>query len=184
MPFYSRIFLLFLLLGTAVQADQQGIVVRQAKVYSDANSASGQVGKITAGTRVSIFERRGGWQEIFSEERSMIGWVRSYQVRAGTASSQVITEQKEDSRGFLSGLAAFSRKASGFFTQDSKATSSGTATIGVRGLSESEINSAQADFDELEKMKGNASNRKRMKKFAEAGGLKASQVAHIPGADK
>ena len=184
MHLFLRIFLLFLLLGTAVQADQQGIVVRQAKVYADASSASGQVGKIAAGTRVSIFERRGGWQEIFSEERSMIGWVRSFQVRAGTASSQVITEQKEDSRGFLSGLAAFSRKASGFFTQDATATSSSTATIGVRGLSESEINSAQADFDELEKMKKYASSRKRMKKFVEVGGLKANEVAHIPGTDK
>ena len=114
----------------------------------------------------------------------MIGWVRSYQVRAGTASSPVITEQKEDSRGFLSGLAAFSRKASGFFTQDSKATSAGTATIGVRGLSESEINSAQADFDELEKMEKYASSRKRMTSFAETGGLKANKVAHIPGAVK
>jgi uncharacterized protein YraI len=184
MHLFARIFLLFLLLGTAVQADQQGIVVRQAMVYADASSASAQVGNISAGTRVSIFERRGGWQEIFSEERSMIGWVRSYQVRASTASSQVITEQKEDSRGFLSGLAAFSRKASGFFTQDSKATSSGTATIGVRGLSESEINSAQADFDELEKMKKYASNRKRMTSFVEAGGLKANKVAHIPQAGK
>ena len=180
MHLISRLFLLFLLLGTVVQADQQGIVVRQAKVYTDANSASAQVGKITAGTRVSIFERQGGWQEIFSEERSIAGWVRSYQVRAATGNNQVITEQKEDSRGFLSGLAAFSRKASGFFTQDATATSSGTATIGVRGLSESEINSAQADFAELEKMKEYASSRKRVTRFAKKGGLKANKVKHIP----
>ncbi len=184
MHIFARILLLFLLLGTAVQADQQGIVVRQATVYADANSASGQVGKIAAGTRVSFFERRGGWQEIFSEERSMIGWVRSYQVRASTGNSQVVIEQKEDSRGFLSGLAAFSRQASGFFTQDATATSAGTATIGVRGLSESEINSAQADFDELEKMKKYASSGKRMTSFVEKGGLKANKVAHIAGTDK
>jgi hypothetical protein len=176
--------LLFLLFGPAVQADQQGIVVRQAKVYVDANSASGQVGKITAGTRVSIFERRGGWQEIFSEQRSLTGWVRSYQVRAATGNNQVITEQKEDSRGFLSGLAAFSRKASGFFTQDATPTSSGTATIGVRGLSESEINSAQADFAELEKMKEYASSRKRVTRFVEKGGLKVNKVKHIPRTTK
>ena len=167
-----------------MQADQQGIVVRQAKVYADANSASGQVGKVAAGTRVSIFERRGGWQEIFSEERSMIGWVRSYQVRESKGGSQVITAQKEDSRGFLSGLAALSRKASGFFTQDNSATSSGTATIGVRGLSEAEINSAQANFEELEKMKKYTSSGKRMTSFVEAGGLNANAVAHIPGTGK
>ena len=97
----------------------------------------------------------------------------------GINSSRVVTESSEDSRGFLSGLAAFSRKASGFFTQDATATSSGTATIGVRGLSESEINSAQADFDELAKMKQYASNRTRLTSFVAAGGLKANEVAHI-----
>jgi len=182
MYFFLRIFLLFFLLGTAAQADQQGIVVRQATVYDDANSAARQIGKIPAGVTVSIFERRGGWQEIFSAERSMIGWVRIYQVRA--SSNPTVTEQKEDSRGFLSGLAAFSRKASGFFTQDSGATSSGTATIGVRGLSENEINSAQADFEELARMKKYASNRTRLTSFVAVGGLKASEVAHIPQDNK
>jgi len=179
MHFFWRIFLLSLLLGTTAQADQQGIVVRQATVYSAANSASIQIGKIPAGVTVSMFNRRGGWQEIFSAERSIIGWVRIYQVRVGINSSRVVTESSEDSRGFLSGLAAFSRKASGFFTQDATATSSGTATIGVRGLSESEINSAQADFDELAKMKQYASNRTRLTSFVAAGGLKANEVAHI-----
>jgi len=184
MHLFARILILFLLLGTVVQADQRGIVVRQATVYADASSASSQVGKIAAGNRVSIFDRRGGWREIYSEEPSMIGWVRSYQVRESTGGSQVTTEQKEDSRGFLSGLAAFSRKASGFFSPDNSATSSGTATIGVRGLSEAEINSAQADFEELEKMKEYSSSDERMTGFVEAGGLKANQVAHIPGPGK
>jgi hypothetical protein len=184
MHLFLRILLLFLLPGTAVPADQQGIVVRQAMVYADANSAAAQVGNIPAGVTVSLFKREGGWQEIYSEERSMIGWVRSYQVRAGAYNSRVATEKKEDSRGFLSGLAAFSRKASGFFTQDSTATSSGTATIGVRGLSEAEINSAQADFAELEKMKKYASNRQRVSSFVAAGGLKASKVAAISEAGK
>jgi hypothetical protein len=184
MHLFLRILLLFLLPGTAAPADQQGIVVRQAMVYADANSASNQLGNIPAGATVSIFKREGGWQEIYSEERSMIGWVRSYQVRAGAYNSQVVSAKKEDPRGFLSGLAAFSRKASGFFTQDGTVTSSSTATIGVRGLSETEINSAQADFAELEKMKKYASNRKRMSSFVAAGGLKASKVAVISGAAK
>jgi hypothetical protein len=103
-------------------------------------------------------------------------------VREGDYAAQAVnTQEEEDSRGFLGGLASFSRKASGFFTQDNSATSSGTATIGVRGLSEDEIKSAKADFRELKKMKKFASNRKRMSKFRANGSLKASKVAHIPG---
>ena len=87
--------------------------------------------------------------------------------------------QTEDSRGFLSGLAAFSRKASSFFRSDRRNTSSGTATIGVRGLSEAEIKSAQADFAEFEKMKGFGSDRARARTFAREGRLQARAVPHI-----
>ena len=68
-----------------------------------------------------------------------------------------------------------------FFTQDATATSSGTATIGVRGLSESEIKSAVADFEELEKMKGFGSNPSRMADFSSQGKLRSQNVKHIAG---
>jgi len=176
------IAVLFISLGALAQANQQGVMVRQATVYADASSAAQAVGIIKAGDRVSVFGRKGGWKEIFSEKKAITGWVRVYQVREGDYAAQVVTTQEEeDSRGFLGGLASFSRKASGFFTQDNSATSSGTATIGVRGLSEDEIKSAKADFRELKKMKKFASNRKRMSKFRANGSLKSSKVPHIPG---
>jgi hypothetical protein len=173
------ILLWLTLLIAPVRADQQGMIVRQAPVYAEATSASASVGKVQAGTRVTIFSRKGGWNEIFSEQQGVIGWVRVYQVRQGDFSDNSVTTQQSDSRGFLSGLASFSRKASGFFSQDSGATSSSTATIGIRGLSESEIKSAQADFDELKKMKGFASNAERMPVFTAKGELKALGIPHI-----
>ncbi len=171
-------------LMTPLRADEQGVVVRNAAVYADASSVSRRLGKIGAGANVSIFSRRGGWKEIYSEEKSLIGWVRSYQVREGDYAPAVKTEAKSDSRGFLSGLATLSRKASSFFKTDTGSTSSGTATIGVRGLSEAEIKSAVADFEELEAMKQFASNARRATKFAGKGRLKAKKVAHITGRKK
>jgi hypothetical protein len=173
------VLLVFALLGSEVRAESQGVIVRQATVYADASIAGGGVGNVAAGVTVSMFKRKGGWQEIYSEEHSIIGWVRSYQVRAGQFNTAVVSPEQEDDRGFLSGLASFSRKASGYFTQDSAATSSGTATIGVRGLSEAEINSAEPDFEELKKMDQFASDDKRMKRFTRAGGLKAQKVSYI-----
>jgi len=180
---FLQILAVFILLVAAVQA-QDGIIVRRASVYVDASNLSSPVGQIQAGSRVSVFGRKGGWKEIFSEEKSVVGWVRSYQVREGDFAPQVETETKSDSRGFLAGLAAFSRKASGFFKRDSSSTSSGTATIGVRGLSEAEINSAVADFAELEKMKQFASNPKRVSGFANQGALAALKVPHFSGPKK
>jgi hypothetical protein len=123
--------------------------------------------------------RQGGWKEIFSDQESIVGWVRSYQVRAAESAPVIQDESASDSRGFLAGLTSFSRKASSFFKSDDRNTSSGTATIGVRGLSEEEIKTAQADFVEFEKMKQFASSRQRAASFSRQGGLTAIKVPHI-----
>ena len=119
-----------------------------------------------------------------AQELELTGWVRVYQVRAGDYASAAPTVEQEDSRGFLAGLASFSRKASGFFTQDSAATSSGTATIGVRGLSETDIRSAKPDFAELEQMESYASKPERMARFTAQGGLRAHKLPYIKDADE
>lgn len=175
-------FFLFLLLpNAAVQADEQAVVIRLSPVYSEPGSASQSVARIPAGTRVSVFERQGGWKQVFSEEKAIIGWMRAYQLRESVNLPVNTVETQPDSRGFLSGLAAFSRKASGFFSSDQGSSNSSTATIGIRGLSEAEIKSAQADFVELEKMKSFASDPQRSQVFAQQGGLKPRKQAYIPG---
>ncbi|MDJ0776661.1 MAG: SH3 domain-containing protein [Gammaproteobacteria bacterium] len=176
-----RYCLLLIVLVVPAAASQDGVIVRSAAVFADASSNSPQVGELVAGTRVSIFSRKGGWQEVFVEQQAVIGWVRSYQVRAGNFDAPASVETGEDSRGFLAGLASFSRRASSFFSTRSGSTSSGTATIGVRGLSEAEINAAQADFVELEKMDRFASGSTRMPAFTRTGKLEARSVAHIAG---
>lgn len=173
---------LLFLLCPPVLANEEGLIVREAAVYADASSGARQVGSVSAGTRVSIFTRKGGWQEIFAEQAELIGWVRSYQVRAGNYAPQIEADADSDSRGFLSGLAAFSRKASRFFSPGGSNSSSSTATIGVRGLSEEEIKSAKPDLAEFEKMRGFSSNPDRMARFQLDGQLSVNQVKHLkPG---
>jgi len=181
MKLFPPIIVLSIFLVAPLQANQDGIVVRTAAVYAKANQGSKRIGQLTAGTEVSIDTRQGGWEKISSRERSVSGWVRSYQVRETTAASTVTVEPESDSRGFLAGLASFSRKASSFFRSDKSNSSSATATIGVRGLSEDEIKAAQADFAEFEKMKLFASSKKRARGFAKKGGLNSIKVPHISG---
>ena len=153
--------------------------MREALVYSTTNSTSQAVGKIAAGTRVSVFGRKGGWKEVYYEKESIVGWVRSYQIREGSLTPAVEGETESDSRGFLAGLAAFSRKASGFFRSSNSATSSSTATIGVRGLSEAEIKAARPDYDEFAKMQKYASNNVRLVEFSQSGQLSVNNVKHL-----
>ena len=179
-----RIAFLFMLSTSPLLANQQGIIVREARVYAEARSGAHQVGVIEAGKQVAIFSRKGGWKEIFSEQLELDGWVRSYQVREGEYAPQVDTDAEPDSRGFLSGLAAFSRKASRFFGGGGSATSSGTATIGVRGLSEEELKEAKPDLAEFARMQGFASDAARLATFRQEGRLSANEVEHIEAAQK
>lgn len=180
-----RFILLFLMLSSSITLaatdESLAVVVRKAAVYSQADLTSAKVSELPAGTEVNVFGRQGGWKEIYSEKMQVIGWVRSYQVREGVSKSIRESSNSSDSRGFLSGLASLSRKASGFFGLGSEetATSSSTATIGVRGLSEQEIKSAQADFKQLKKMKTFASTPKRQTAFARKGKLRSNKVAYL-----
>lgn len=173
--------LLFFAFTGAPAAEQQAVIVRLATVYADASSLSARVGQMSAGSRVSVFERQGGWKQIFSDEKAILGWVRSFQVREASQLPVAEVKTESDSRGFLSGLATLSRKASGFFNNSGGSSSSSTATIGVRGLSESEIKSAKPDFKQLAKLKTFASSKKRMTSFTRKGSLKAKSVAYLPG---
>jgi hypothetical protein len=184
MKYYFKMFALFIFVVAPLQANQDAIVVREALVYSAASSTAERVGKVTAGTRVSVFSRKGGWEEIFYEQEAIIGWVRSYQIREGSFTPAAEVETQSDSRGFLAGLAAFSRKASGFFRSNDSATSSSTATIGVRGLSEAEINAARPDYDEFKKMQEYASNNVRLVEFSQSGQLSVNNVEHLSAGKK
>ena len=177
------IFLLLLLLSAPSPAAEDGIVVRTTPLYAEPSYGAGRLGQVEAGTAVAVETRRGGWKKVVSETASIDGWVRSYQVR-DAAATPTVKVSDSDSRGFLSGLASLSRKASSFFRSDSNRGSSSTATIGVRGLSEAEIKGAQADFEELEKLHRFASSRQRGADFASKGGLGAVAVSYIDGRDR
>ncbi len=177
---YLRVLLgIFLIALTTPIVAEEAIVVRLSTVYDKASSVSDQVTRIEAGSKVEVFERKGGWKQIFSEQKSIIGWVRSYQVRTVYSGPTPEIRTQPDSRGFLSGLASFSRKASSFFGSSDTSGSARTATIGVRGLSEEEIKGAKPDLEELDKMQQFASSSTRMPGFTKEGQLVARSVTHL-----
>lgn len=185
---FILVLVFFVLPIAPSNASEEGIIVRTAQVYEEASRSSRQLEKLNAGTPVSVFSRKGGWKEIFSEDKSMVGWVRAYQVREGKFARRVEAEkaadQPTDQRGFLAGLASFSRKASRFFSTGGSSTSSGTATIGVRGLSEAQLKSAKPDFEQFEIMQQYNSNNSRLDKFVRDGRLQANDVKHIASKKK
>jgi hypothetical protein len=191
LPFYffqlfktlKTLVLLFVALffSTLLLADsQQGVIVRSANLYSEASSGSKKIDKLNPGNRAVLLDRSGGWKKIQSVDKALTGWVRTYQVRQIEATAATEIETEPDSRGFLAGLATWSRKASGFFNNNTEsAGSSSTATIGVRGLSEAEINTAKPNFEQFEMFKIFASDKNRMATFKKAGHLQSSKVSFL-----
>lgn len=176
----TRFLLILLLLCQPLAASERsGVVVRSASVFDGPGIDARAVGKLEAGTRVSIFSRRGGWKEIFADDAAVVGWVRAYQVREGDYAPPAAVETEADERGFLSGLASFSRKASRFFGGGGASTSEGTATIGVRGLSEEQLQAAQPDFDQFARMQQFASTPERLARFKRNGRLRKQDVEHL-----
>ena len=159
-------------------ASEKGLIVRPSKIYNHATSSSKSVGKINPGSSVDIIDSKSGWKRIFYVEESLTGWVRSYQIRTGTAA--VVAKDKEDSEsgGFFSGLASISRQVSRLFNSDRvNASNSRTATMGVRGLSEAELKAAKPDLNELNKMKQYVSSPNRVNDFVREGHLGALDVS-------
>ncbi len=159
-------------------ANDKGLIVRTSKIYNNSSSSSSVVGQIKSGTKVDIIESRSGWKRVFFVDKSLTGWVRSYQVRAGFAAETESTKKDSGPGGFLSGLASISRSVTSLFKSDNntKASSATTATIGVRGLSEAELEAAKPDLNELKKMKLYVSSVNRVDAFARKGQLTAREV--------
>jgi len=78
MKIHFTILCLLLLTACPAQANQDAVIVRLALVYAEAIDVAPTVGRINAGSGVSLFERKGGWKQIYFAEKPLIGWVRSY----------------------------------------------------------------------------------------------------------
>ena len=191
----SLIILLLTMIPGTLFADQTAFVIGEAIAYEKPNSSAIIRFKVKAGNTVDVIARKGGWKKIREAESRRLGWVRSYLVRESAQYSSSVVASKQDSNGFLSGLASLSRKVTGFFATPSASTNEAVANIGIRGRSASSsevgrtmywvvpkrIIESEGDEAQLSLLKSYASSKKKSRKFAADGGLKARSLALLGG---
>lgn len=193
----SLIVLLLTLIPGALLADQAALVIRQGTAYDKPVSGAIVLFKVRAGMDVDVLARKGGWKQVREAGGQRIGWVRSYLVRESSQYRSSVVATKQDSNGFLAGLASLSRRVTGFFTTPSASTSGAVATIGIRGrsassssgedgpprywLSPKRIVESKGDEAQLNLLQSYARSKKAGRKFASAGGLKARSLALLGG---
>lgn len=162
---------------------EDGLIVRTSALKQNPSFASKTLQDLPPGTVVRLDKRNGGWQQVtVLPQAKQQGWVRAYQVRTDLeqGGQKPVVQQKE-SGGVLSGLSNLSRRTAGLFGQrETSASDSLTATIGVRGLSEEDLNKAKPNPAELDKLHGFAADSGGATQYASAASLKKQRVDHLP----
>ena len=158
-----RLCLLFcaLLLSGAVRAAESGTAIKgddlKAEPFRDAKT----IASLTAGDKVDILKKDGGWYQIKSAKGN--GWVRMLSIRKGEA-------RKGGSDA--SGVLALASGRAG--------TGKVVATTGVRGLNEEELKAAKFNEEELKLAESYASSKPEAAKFATQGKLVARPFDYLP----
>jgi hypothetical protein len=162
---------------------QRAMVIRTATLKSSPSFGAGTVTVLAVGQAVELGQRVGGWQKVtILPEATRGGWLRSYQVRAGIDASPSVVKSHSSNRGVLSGLSSLSRGTASLFGQRELEGDSGnlTATVGVRGLTEADLENARPDSAELQVLKSYSVNAQSAQQFAQAGGLQSQAVRELP----
>jgi len=138
--------------GSALKADDL-----RAEPFRDAKA----VGSLTAGDRVEILKKQGGWFQVKSAKGS--GWVRMLSIRRG---------ESRKGGGDAAGILGLASGRAG--------TGQVVATTGIRSLSEEELKAAKYNEVELKKAESYATTRADARQFATSGTLVARKVEYLP----
>jgi hypothetical protein len=144
-------------LAYSVAWAQSGYTIRDVAVKQEPYDDAATVGKLAEKAPVEVTRRLGGWLEVKSG--SLTGWVRMLSVRMGSPGA---TRSGSSGLGSLFGIAR-------------SGSSGASVTTGVRGLDKEQIQNAQPNFAELQKMQGFGVSRQDAQAFAGGDPRLASQ---------
>lgn len=166
-PWFYALLALFGLWTVGAMAADSAQVVRATALQNAPYTDATRLNLLRAPARVEILQRQGGWYQVRVNDTGQEGWVRMASLRLEQ------TAEAEEGSGWWASL---------FRTGRSSATWT-TATTGIRGLSETDINNATQDYDELTMVESYAVNAADARAFATQLPLKARQVADLPEED-
>ena len=120
-------------------------------------------------TAVQVLQRRGPWSQ--AKAGTNTGWVRMMHLRGG---SSVVVEQQSSSGGFFS---SFNRLLIG--DRERTAQTKQSATVGIRGFSKEDVERAELNPAELEKLKRYQATDAQAQQLANQGRLAFRSIAYL-----
>jgi len=150
-----------LLLGGVAHAAESGTTLKNEDIKTEPFRDAKTVATLTAGDKVNILKKDGGWLQVTSAKGK--GWVRILSIRKG--------DERKNS-GTASGLASLASGRAG--------TGKVVATTGIRGLNEEEMKSAKFNETEIKRAESYASSKADAAKYAAQGKLAARAFDYLP----
>jgi hypothetical protein len=173
MNFLKRIVMALLLASCSFAAAAQVLTNRATELRAAPDDGARVIQSLANQTEVKVVVRQGAWQQV--RVGSNTGWVRMMHLRGG---SSVIAEEQSPNSGFL---AAFTRLLSGTNSGTGVRTSqrAQSATVGIRGFSRADVEAAEFNPAEFEKLKRFQTSDAEARRIASQGRLAFRSVAYL-----
>ena len=153
----------------AALAQEPVLTNRATDLRASPDDSAAVIQRLPEKTSVQVLQRRGPWTQ--AKVGTNTGWVRMMHLRGG---SSVVAEQQSSSGGFFS---SFNRLLLG--DRERGAQTRQSATVGIRGFSREDVERAELNPAELEKLKRYQANDAQAQQLANQGRLAFRRIAYL-----
>ncbi len=136
---------------------------RNTDLYEQAMLDAAKLASLMNQTKLELLQRNGAWAQVKTGQ-GQLGWVQMFHLRVEAAS---LTQN--------TGRSA-SPNVVGNLLAGGRTTTSGSVGTGVKGLSKEDIQNAQVNFSEFQKMQSFAANKQTANEYARLTKLNARNI--------
>lgn len=155
------------LLASAAWAES-ALTSRATELQAQPQSDSAIITTLAENTKVEVLARKGAWSQV-KTAAGQTGWVRMLSLKPETSGQAAPSASSSNPVGALGNLLTAGRTSN-----------TGTVTTGVRGLSEEDLQNAQANPAEVEKMQKFSVEKNAAQSFAQRSKLSPVKVDYLP----
>jgi SH3-like domain-containing protein len=156
-------------LASGTACAESALTSRATELQSQAQSDATSVASLPENTRVEVIARKGAWTQV-KTAGGQNGWVRMLALKPeSTAAAVNAAPASGNPLGALNSLLSSGRTSN-----------TATVTTGVRGLSEEDLQHAQANPAELNKAQRFSTDRNAAQAFADRSRLSPLKVDYLP----
>ena len=155
------------LLAGAAHAEP-ALTTRAAALQAQPQSDAATIASLAENTKVEVLGRKGAWSQVKTAS-GQTGWVRMLSLKPEAGAQQAPAPAAANPIGALGSLLTAGRTSN-----------TATVTTGVRGLSEEDLQNAQANPAEVEKMRKYSVDKEAAQAFAQRSKLTPVKLDYLP----